>query len=177
MVAAYILNPARRGYELSEIVQDYLHRQVEPLRKKLVGGSSPKQSPASFPPERLRDFACRRVEAIGELASTLIEKMEETGLRELFDSVEMPLVAVLAAMEEKGVLLDLHLLKEMSQELGHLLSLSEAKIYALAGERFNIASPKQLQTILFESLICQGEKDEGRIFYGCGGVEQSCPEP
>ncbi|OPY15395.1 MAG: DNA polymerase I [Syntrophus sp. PtaB.Bin075] len=162
MVAAYILNPARRGYELSEIVQDYLHRQVEPLRKKLVGGSSPKQSPASFPPERLRDFACRRVEAIGELASTLIEKMEETGLRELFDSVEMPLVAVLAAMEEKGVLLDLHLLKEMSQELGHLLSLSEAKIYALAGERFNIASPKQLQTILFEKLnLPKGKKTKG----------------
>jgi len=161
MVAAYILNPARRGFELSEVVQDHLHRQVEPLRK-LLGSGSQTLPPDSLSPERLRDFACQRVDAVVTLASTLVEKMKEAGLRELFESVEMPLVAVLAAMEEKGVLLDVNLLKEMSLELDNLLSLSEGKIYALAGESFNIASPKQLQAILFEKLhLTRGKKTKG----------------
>jgi DNA polymerase-1 len=64
----------------------------------------------------------------------------------------MPLVSVLAAMEKKGVLLDLGLLKDMSREIQQLLSLSENKIYELAGEKFNVNSPKQLQTILFDKL-------------------------
>jgi len=76
--------------------------------------------------------------------------------------VEMPLVAVLAAMEEKGVLLDGELLGTMSQELDALLALSEGKIYTLAGERFNIASPKQLQIILFDKLgLPRGKKTKG----------------
>jgi len=161
MVAAYILNPARRGFELSEVVQDHLQRHVDPLRK-LIGSGSQAQSPASMPPECLRDFACRRVEVVLELASLLVEKLDDAGMRRLFDSVEMPLVAVLAAMEEKGVLVDVDLLKEMSQELNHLLCLSEGKIYALAGEKFNIASPKQLQTILFEKMhLPKGKKTKG----------------
>jgi DNA polymerase I len=161
MVAAYILNPARRGFELAEVVQDHLQRQVDPLRK-LTGSGSQAQSPASLPPERLNDFACRRVEAILELAPLMVEKLEAVGMGDLYESVEMPLVAVLAAMEEKGVLLDGKLLNEMSQELDALLSLSEGKIYALAGERFNIASPKQLQTILFDKLgLPRGKKTKG----------------
>jgi DNA polymerase-1 len=161
MVASYILNPARRGFDLFDVVQDHLHRQLEPLRK-LTGTSSQAQSPSSLPLERQRDFACRRIDAIVELTATLVEKMKSAGLKELFESVEMPLVAVLAAMEEKGVLLDLNLLKEMSQELEQLLYLSEVKIYSLAGEKFNIASPKQLQTILFEKLgLPRGKKTKG----------------
>jgi len=64
----------------------------------------------------------------------------------------MPLLHVLAEMEKKGVLLDLALLKQMSAELTQLLALSESKIHHLAGEKFNINSPKQLQHILFEKL-------------------------
>ena len=64
----------------------------------------------------------------------------------------MPLVEVLAAMERKGVLLDLPLLKTMSLEIEQLLTLSEEKIYRLAGEKFNINSPKQLQVILFDKM-------------------------
>jgi DNA polymerase-1 len=66
--------------------------------------------------------------------------------------VEMPLLHVLAAMEKKGVLIDTKILNQMSVELGQLLSLSEDKIYKLAGEKFNINSPKQLRVILFEKM-------------------------
>ena len=71
---------------------------------------------------------------------------------ELFHEVEMPLVGVLAAMERKGVLLDRVLLKAMSREIEQLLNMSEEKICRLAGEKFNINSPKQLQAILFDKL-------------------------
>ena len=71
---------------------------------------------------------------------------------DLFREVEMPLLYVLTAMEKKGVMVDTSLLKQMSVELGQLLSISEEKIFRLAGEKFNINSPKQLQIILFEKL-------------------------
>ena len=90
----------------------------------------------------------------------------------------MPLVTVLAAMERKGVLLDLQLLKTMSLEIEQLLALSEEKIYRLAGEKFNINSPKQLQVILFEKLgLPRGQKDQGGLLDRCGCPHLPCPEP
>ena len=94
----------------------------------------------------------QRADVILALAPALAEKLKEAGATSLYREVEMPLLFTLAAMEKKGVLVDTLLLKQMSEELGQLLSLSEEKIYRLAGEKFNINSPKQLQTILFEKL-------------------------
>ena len=75
----------------------------------------------------------------------------------------MPLYS-LAAMEKKGVLVDIALLKQMSEELAQLLSISEEKIFRLAGEKFNINSPKQLQAILFEKLkLPKGKKQKKDI--------------
>ena len=87
-----------------------------------------------------------------DLVTELSTKIARAGMEELFTRVEMPLVSVLAAMERKGVLLDRALLKSMSLEIEQLLDLSEEKICRLAGERFNINSPKQLQAILFDKL-------------------------
>jgi DNA polymerase-1 len=93
------------------------------------------------------------------LAQALQGRLEEAGAASLYRDVEMPLLFTLAAMEKKGVLLDMALLKQMSEELMQLLSLSEEKIHRLAGEKFNINSPKQLQTILFEKLnLPKGKK-------------------
>jgi len=86
------------------------------------------------------------------LAAELTRKIAAADMADLLRDVEMPLVAVLAAMERKGVLLDLALLKAMSLEIEQLLTLSEEKICMLAGEKFNINSPKQLQVILFDKL-------------------------
>ena len=85
---------------------------------------------------------------------------------------------VLAAMEKKGVLVDTSLLKQMSAELGQLLSISEEKIFRLAGEKFNINSPKQLQIILFEKLkLPTGKENKRRIFHGCGCSYRSGAKP
>jgi DNA polymerase-1 len=82
----------------------------------------------------------------------LSNKIASVEMGELLEMTEMPLVSVLAAVERKGVLLNLPLLKGMSQEIAQLLALSEEKIYRLAGEKFNINSPKQLQVVLFDKL-------------------------
>ncbi len=107
---------------------------------------------ALVPLEKMAAYAGQRADAVFALLPLLAGKLKEINATELFRKVEMPLLYVLADMEKKGVLMDTSLLKQMSAELGQLLSISEEKIYRLAGEKFNINSPKQLQSILFEKL-------------------------
>ncbi len=109
--------------------------------------------PLSLSPlDKMTAAAGQRAEAILSLTGVLAGQLEEIDVMDLYRKVEMPLLHVLAEMEKKGVLLDLALLKQMSAELTQLLALSESKIHHLAGEKFNINSPKQLQHILFEKL-------------------------
>ncbi|HNS56287.1 MAG TPA: DNA polymerase I [Smithellaceae bacterium] len=151
MLAAYLLNPARKSYELAEIVREYLQEEI-PSLNDTAGGKS-KTCPLNLMPlEKMAGRAGARALAVFELAPVLAGKLKEVDAAELFEKVEMPLLYVLAQMEEKGVLVDADLLRQMSTELAQLLSISEEKIFRLAGEKFNINSPKQLQSILFEKL-------------------------
>ncbi len=151
MVASYILNPSRRGYELADIAQDHLG-QIVPSSRDLMG-SGVKATPfQSVPVDDAAQYACCRADCVFTLVPVLDGEMENAELHDLFHNVEMPLVEVLASMEKRGVLLDYTLLKELSIQLGELLGASEETIYRLAGEEFNINSPKQLQKILFEKL-------------------------
>jgi DNA polymerase-1 len=151
MVASYILNPARHSFELADVVRDHLSKQISAVKD--VIGSGAKAIPFSvIPVEKMMDYACRRADAICALSAVLSEKIVRDGFVDLYYQVEMPLVSVLAAMEKKGVLLNTGLLKEMSAEIEQLMSLTEEKIYGLAGGKFNINSPKQLQVVLFEKL-------------------------
>jgi DNA polymerase-1 len=151
MVAAYLLNPSRHGFELADVAREHLQRQV-PSAKEITGGGAKALPFSMVQVERMMDYACRRADAVFNLSSVLSEKLQWEGFGDLFYRVEMPLVEVLAVMEEKGVLLDLKLLRDMSAEIRQLLSISEEKIHQLAGEKFNINSPKQLQVILFEKM-------------------------
>ena len=151
MVASYLLNPARRSFELADTVLDHLGRQI-PAAKEIVGSGARSVPFASIAPAKAADYACRRADAVMSLTAELTGKIAGADLADLLKDVEMPLVTVLAAMEMKGVLLDRGLLKTMSLEIEQLLALSEEKISQLAGEKFNINSPKQLQVILFEKL-------------------------
>ena len=151
MLAAYLLNPAKNSYELAELSWEYLHEQV-PTPNDVAGGKGKTYPLALVPVEKMTAYAGERADAIFALAPTLAAKLNENDAIDLFRKVEMPLLYVLTAMEKKGVLVDTSLLKQMSVELGQLLSISEEKIFRLAGEKFNINSPKQLQIILFEKL-------------------------
>ncbi len=158
MVAAYIINPTRRAFDVPDLSLEYLNRDCASLKD--IAGSGARAVPlADLPPEKTGSYACQCADRIHRLMPVLTERMEKEGSRKLYDDVEMPLIPVLAAMERKGVLLDVDLLKDMSRDLGELLALSEEKIHILAGESFNINSPKQLQEILFEKLkLPRGKK-------------------
>jgi DNA polymerase-1 len=158
MVASYILDPAQRSIDLADVLRQHLNRQII-TAKELLGSGVRTMSPAGIAVDKARDYACQRVDAVFSLAAVMAEKIDRDGFYHLFHDVEMPLTAVLAAMEKKGVLLDLQLFRSLSAELAQLLQLSEEKIYRLAGEKFNINSPKQLQVVLFEKLgLLRGKK-------------------
>ena len=158
MVASYVLNPAQRSFELADVLRDHLSRQII-TTKELIGSGAKSLPPAGIPVEKALDYACQRADGILKLAGHLSEKISRDGFDDLFHQVEMLLIAVLAAMEKKGVLLDLNMFLRMSEETSQLMSLSEEKIYRLAGERFNINSPKQLQVVLFDKLgLPRGKK-------------------
>jgi DNA polymerase-1 len=142
-VAAYLLNPARLTYRLEEICMEAF-------------GECPPELPAPEPSgpagadlgrivgERARWIARFWARAAGEL--------DEGGLRAIYDEIERPLVEVLAAMERHGIRVDPGRLEEFAKELERNLDTLTREIYALAGEPFTIASPKQLAHILFEKL-------------------------
>lgn len=151
LVASYLLNPAKHSFELADTALDHIGRRI-PAAKEVVGSGAKAVPFAAISAEKAADYACRRADAVMALTAELSGKIVAADQEDLFRDVEMPLIEVLAAMEKKGVLLDLALLKTMSLEIEQLLALSEEKIHRLAGEKFNINSPKQLQVILFEKL-------------------------
>ena len=96
--------------------------------------------------------ACERVDAIRRITPLLKEKLLEAGQEQLFDSLELPLITILAEMEYRGILVDAHSLELLAGELEKAMGEKAAKIYDLAKEEFNIHSPKQLASILFDKL-------------------------
>jgi DNA polymerase-1 len=146
---AYLLNPAKHSYELAEVAWEYLHEQL-PSAQEVAGGKNNLLAETDI--DKMAAHMAGRAAAIFKLGKILAGKLKEIQADELYTKVEMPLLQVLASMEKKGVLIDTKILKQMSEELGQLLLLSEEKIYKLSGEKFNINSPKQLQVILFEKL-------------------------
>lgn len=158
MVASYVLNPSKRSHVLNEIARDHLNIEIASMAD-LTGTGARKAQLGIFAPVKVMAYSCPRADIILRLAAILTKKIQEANLEDLYQKIEMPLVGVLAAMEERGVLVDTDLLREMSVQFETLLSSSEEKIYTLAGERFNINSPKQMQHILFEKLgLARGRK-------------------
>ncbi len=151
MVAAYLLDPVRRDYGIRSLAARYLGENLVSLDEQ-TGGGGRALSMDAVTLDKIAGVFCRFVDSIGRLRAILEESIKEEGFERLFMEIEMPLVEVLASMEYHGVLVDREFLAEMSRELGELMKLCEEKIYRLAGEEFNINSPKQLQRILFEKM-------------------------
>ncbi|MDD5524611.1 MAG: DNA polymerase I, partial [Smithella sp.] len=151
LLAAYLLNPAKNSYNLDEVVWEYLHERI-PAPNDVAGGKGKTYPLALVPLDKMTGYAGQRADALHELAPVITAQLKKIDAIELYRKVEMPLLHVLSEMEKKGVLVDTALLQQMSADLTKLLSISEEKIHRLAGEKFNINSPKQLQNILFEKL-------------------------
>ena len=151
MIAAYLLNPAKTGYGLDDLALEYLDMRITPA-SDILGSGKKRKSMGDVPLDRVADYACEKADVTLQLFKMLELRIEQEGMGELFREVEMPLVRVLADMEERGISLDSPLLDRLSVELQKQLDILEGTIYEMAGERFMLNSPMQLGRILFEKL-------------------------
>jgi DNA polymerase-1 len=154
-LAAYLVLPAQRTYDLADLALRYLRKE---LRPEGAGGD---EQPAGEGTQLALDTAdedetwpdwCLRAQAVGELAVRLGEELAAMEVGRLIDEVELPLVPILAKLERTGIAVDLSVLEEIRDRLDARLADYEARVYQLAGEEFNIGSNPQLQQILFEKL-------------------------
>lgn len=147
MVADYLLNPNRRAHTLEAIAMDLLAYQ-------LGAGEQAGKGPQSLfdVDESLVHRTGEAAAVTAKVAPLLRERLSEQGSLSLFEQVEMPLVPVLAEIERNGFLLDVEGLHGLSKELERELEQMVGTIYRLGGGEFNIGSPKQLATVLFDTL-------------------------
>ncbi len=151
MVASYVVNPSLRQHNLDALALAYFNYQKIPT-KDLIGAGTKQISMAEVPVEEVSRYACEDADFTQRLRHVLEPKLIEYNLKKLFDEVEMPLVQVLMDMERNGVSLNVPLLGKMSKELERRLDQLIENIYALARQKFNINSTKQLADILFNKL-------------------------
>src|SRR4051794_37525550 len=135
MLLAYLIEPGRAAYELDDLAAEY---GVEPI-----------PTPAT---EDETAALVRHAEIPRRLAPVMLERVRERGAEDLYRDIELPLTAVLAAMEDNGVKIDTYRMGEITARLADRLEELEAKAYELAGEEFMIASTQQVARILFEKL-------------------------
>jgi DNA polymerase-1 len=151
MVASYLVNPTKHNHNLEEIAREYLdHRMIS--YKDVVGSGKKEVTFDQVDLQSAKNYSCEDSDVTFLVSHILLSKLEEGGLKDLFNGVEIPLVKVLAHMEMAGVKIDRSLLEEMSKEFENRLASIADRIYLLAGERFNINSSQQLAKILFEKL-------------------------
>ena len=148
MVAAYLLDPTRRVYNLESLAQQFLGHQMITY-KEVVGKGEGFQKVEL---EQAKRYACEDADVTFLLAGELLGRLGQEGLKGLFERVELPLIEVLAEMEMWGVRVDVGQLGEFSKELEGRLWRLEEEIQRMAGVRFNLNSPQQVGKVLFERL-------------------------
>ena len=151
MLAHYLIQPEIR-HNLDYLCEIYLDYEKIPT-ENIIGAKGKNQiTMRSVDPKRLRDYACEDADLTLQLKYAIDKELDKIGIRELFEKLEMPLVPVLVHMENAGVKLNTTVLKEYANVLRKQIIQLEKEIIELAGESFNVSSPKQLGVILFEKL-------------------------
>ena len=159
MIAHYLINPDMRHNMdvLSETYLKYTPKSIEDLIGKK---GKNQQSMRDVALEEIKEYAAEDADVTLQLKEIFSPILDKAETKKLFEEIEIPLIPVLAAMEMEGINLDANFLKSMSIEMQKDIDLFEQKIYETAGEKFNLASPKQLGDILFDKLKIGGAKQK-----------------
>lgn len=144
-IAAYLVDPAKNEYTIEKLASEYFGTVIEKPEVKQLSLLDDVESDRS-------EYLAKCAVALGVLNERIGDKIKENGQEKLYQEVELPLVTVLAHLEINGFLVDDNQLKEFADKLGEKIDALTNEIYMLAGEEFNINSPKQLGVILFEKL-------------------------
>jgi DNA polymerase-1 len=147
MVMHYLLHPERR-HNMNYLAESYLNYRPVSI-ETLIGKGKKQLSMRQVPVDKVVDYACEDADITLRLHRALWPEIEEEDLKELYETVEAPLIPVLRDIELEGVNLDVEFLQEYSKVLTAELQRIEKEIYAAAGSEFNIGSPKQIGEILF----------------------------
>ena len=148
MIASYLINPNKQNHNLEEVTLEYLSKRKRSLTEVI----SKRRSFTEVPIDEAASYAADTVTTTFELKELLFNKLKEENLMSVYFDIEMPLIHVLADMEKAGVKVDTERLKHIAKELERELEGIRRRIYFLAGEEFNINSPKQLSRVLFQNL-------------------------
>jgi DNA polymerase-1 len=145
-LAAYLVQPQQRTYDLETLALQYLHKQLR------TGEEVADDAQLSLAVDEGWRQRALSAQALHDLARTLSDALAERDQVQLLDDLELPLAPVLAGMEQTGIAIDRRVLEDMGAELGDRMTSLRDGIYGAVGEEFNLDSPKQLQHILFEVL-------------------------
>ncbi|PSQ95453.1 MAG: DNA polymerase I [Bacteroidetes bacterium SW_9_63_38] len=149
MVAHYLVAP-EENHNLDDVARSVLNYKMVPITELIGDGDD--MSMRDVAVEEAAPYACEDADIALRLADALAEQLDESGVQEIAEDMEFPLVRVLAKMEHLGIRVDTDVLEEISSRLASELEEIEEEIFELAGEEFNINSPQQLGEILFEKL-------------------------
>jgi len=148
LLADYLLNPDRRSHKLDDLALVYLNHKMIPFKDMVPKGGTFDQVPL----DAARDYAAEDAHVTWLLDQKLHPKLEEEDLDELYRTLELPLMPVLATMEMNGIAVDRDLLAGLSAELADKIADAGKVCFEAAGREFNIGSVKQLREVLFEEL-------------------------
>ena len=157
LIASYLLAPNERRHNMDDIAEKYLNYKTISF-KELTGTGKNAVSVSEIPLDRLSDYAIEDADITYRLYKVFKPKLESESLSELFYNVEMKMVGVLAAMERRGVKIDIPYFASLRQENSAMLAETEKNIYAEAGASFNINSTKELSAVLFDKLGLKPQK-------------------
>ena len=144
-IAAYLVDPAKNEYTIEKLASEYFGTVIEKPEVKQLSLLDDMETDRS-------EYLAKCAVALGVINDRIGDKIKEKGQEKLYQEVELPLVTVLAHLEINGFLVDDNQLKKFADKLGEKIDALTNEIYMLAGEEFNINSPKQLGVILFEKL-------------------------
>ncbi len=156
MVASYLINPNLHQHNLDAISVRFLNVEKIPTAE-LIGKGKNQISMSEVPLSKISEYACEDADVTFRLGKYLENELKKNRLWDLFKDVEMPLIEVLVEMEKNGISVDVDILSEMSSKLEKEIKVLEEEIFEMAGEEFNINSPRQLGNILFAKLEIHNE--------------------
>lgn len=151
MIAHYLIQPELR-HNMDYMAEVYLHYQTVHIDELIGPRGKNQRSMRDLSPTQVYEYACEDADITLQLKNKLEPELKKHNCENLFHNIEMPLMPVLAEMEMNGVRIDTNSLSETSTQLTQRMLDIEKHIYELAGESFNIASPKQVGDILFDKL-------------------------
>ena len=159
MIAHYLINPDMR-HNMDVLSETYLKYSPKSIEDLIGKKGKNQKSMRDIALEEIKEYAAEDADVTFQLKQNFSPILDKAETKKLFDEIEIPLISVLAAMELEGINLDVPFLKSMSVEMAVESKALEQKIYETAGEKFNLASPKQLGDILFDKLKIGGAKQK-----------------